>query len=218
MNLIYRYIATIFAITLTLSTANSSTDSRGVVADSHSLLKYQDISKDVHFGHRHAQRSADDIDIIVIHSCHYANVDSFSTEGCIKQFRKHRVAPHYLISRDGTVIKMVDESDIALHAGRSTLPGTQRTQLNKSSIGIEIINTRHTGPTYLQYHALRQLVKDICSRYAIRYVVRHSDIAPGRKDDPWCFNWQRFQYDVHQSMTYLQFPTSEPTLLAHHKH
>ena len=69
-----------------------------------------------------------------------------------------------------------------------------------------------------EIQALRQLVKDICSRYAIRYVVRHSDIAPGRKDDPWCFNWQRFQYDVHQSMAYLQFPTSEPTLLAHHKH
>jgi len=36
------------------------------------------------------------------------------------------------------------------------------------------------------------LVKDIKSRYNIKYVLRHSDIAPDRKTDPWNMNWADF--------------------------
>lgn len=216
MNFATRHIAILTILLLTIATASPRTDYNNEITGSQTFLMPKDISKQVNFGHRVANRAANDIDIIVIHSCHSIEADSFSTEGCINQFRKYHVAPHYLISRDGAVIKMVNESDIALHAGRSRLPGTNRTKLNDTSIGIEIINTKHSEPTYMQYRALYKLVSDICKRHPIRYVVRHSDIAPIRKDDPWCFNWQRFQYELHNTIEYLQFPSPATDAIASH--
>lgn len=207
MNLSARHIVSIATLLLTMATANPRTDYVSDAFDSQTFLMPKDISEQVNFGYRKAHRAANDIDIIVIHSCHSVETDSFNTEECINQFRRYHVSPHYLISRDGTVIKMVNESDIALHAGRSRLPGTSRTMLNNSSIGIEIINTKYSEPTYMQYRALYKLVSDICKRHPIRYVVRHSDIAPVRKDDPWCFDWQRFQDQLHDAIGYLQFPS-----------
>lgn len=219
MNLVTRYILTAIAVILTMSTANSVTDRDTDIIDASTFMVPKDITAEVDFGYGVANRKASDIDVIVVHSCHYLGTDSFSTEGCIEQFRECRVAPHYLISRDGSVIKMVDESNIARHAGRSLLPGTHRTGLNASSIGIEIINTRTVGPNYLQYRALCRLVKDICKRQNIHYVVRHSDIAPDRKDDPWCFNWHRFKSDISQTLSYLEFPSApinEPLMAQAH--
>lgn len=72
---------------------------------------------------------------------------------------------------------MVDEKNVAYHAGKSALPDGSRQFLNSSSIGIEVISMKRNGPTEAQYRALDELIKDICSRYNIRYLVRHSDIA-----------------------------------------
>jgi N-acetyl-anhydromuramyl-L-alanine amidase AmpD len=86
----------------------------------------------------------------------------------------------------------VGENNIAYHAGISSLPGTNRSNLNGSSIGIELINTTKTPPTEAQYQSLIRLIKEIKTRHDIRYIVRHSDIAPRRKTDPWMFNWESF--------------------------
>lgn len=215
MNPMKRHISTLLLILLTLVTAQSRTDADSEIVESPTFLIPKDITKDVNYGYREAKRSAADIDVIVIHSCYYAQADSFSTEGCISQFRQHNVSPHYIISRNGEIIKMVEEHNIAQHAGRSMLPGVGRTHLNDSSIGIEIVNTRTEGPNYIQYNALSRLVKDICMRNRIRYIVGHSDIAPTRKDDPWCFDWQRFSNHIHQSMAYIEFPAVNENLMAH---
>lgn len=133
------------------------------------------------------------IDIIVVHStCNMAK-DSFSILAVLKQFKSYGVCSHYIIGRTGEIYYTVDEHNVAYHAGQSELPGTNRTNLNTNSIGIEIINTPTTPPTDEQYQSLLYLVQDIKKRYPIKYVLRHSDIAPGRKTDPWMFNWEVFQ-------------------------
>lgn len=160
-------------------------------------LAIKDITAQVPYGHRKANRTAKDVDIIVIHSNYHVPSfseprDTFSTEGCIAQFKHYDVAAHYMVCRDATILRMVKEKDVAWQAGKSSLPGTNRTMLNPTSIGIEVVSTKTNGPTEAQYKALIALVKDICSRYEIKYLVRHADIAPTRRDDPWGFDWNWF--------------------------
>lgn len=106
------------------------------------------------------------------------------------------------------VIQLVDESGRAWHAGNSHWQG--REDLNDQSIGIEIVNVPHcmrdtnavdkqsrendvsrlcVFPDYdpKQIELLIQLSKDILKRnpdISPTAVVGHSDIAPGRKNDP----------------------------------
>jgi len=150
-----------------------------------------DLTAEVNFGHKEASNRT--IDIIVIHSTYAVNKDSFSIHAVLNEFKQYDVCSHYIIGRGGEIYSVVKENDIAYHAGVSLLPGTDRTNLNGSSIGIEIINTRKTPPTDAQYEALVHLVQDIKKRHPIKYVVRHSDIAPDRKTDPWLFEWPVFK-------------------------
>ncbi len=154
-------------------------------------LRMKDITRQTTYGHR-TMAPGRKVDIIVIHSSYHAAKDTFNTQGVIGQFRHYDVATHYLISRDGTVYKMVEEKDVAWQAGKSQLPGTQRTNLNTTSIGIEVMSTKHNGPTRAQYEALTALVAGIRQRHPIKYLLRHGDIAPARRDDPWGFNWPAF--------------------------
>lgn len=133
------------------------------------------------------------IDIIVIHSSHALGTDTFNVDGVIDLYNRYSVGAHYLIARNGDIYKLADENDIAFHAGESTLPADpSRHSLNKTSIGIEIINSNSNPPTEAQYESLAMIVEDIQSRRAIKYIYGHSDIAPSRKTDPWAFDWKRF--------------------------
>ena len=38
---------------------------------------------------------------------------------------------------------------------------------------------------------LKKLLADIETRQTIKHILGHSDIAPGRKSDPWGFNWKK---------------------------
>lgn len=134
--------------------------------------------------------SRQDIDIIVVHTNYYADIDTFNTTGCILQLLRYDVAPHYMITRDNKILYMVNEDLIAWHAGKSRLPGTDRDSLNAFSIGIEIIAHPDAPPTRSQCDLLVRLICDIRKRHPIRYLMRHSDISPGRKTDPWNINWQ----------------------------
>lgn len=49
------------------------------------------------------------------------------------------VSIHYLVSRDGTILQLVDENRRAWHAGASWWGG--QTDMNSASIGIELDNT-----------------------------------------------------------------------------
>jgi len=107
-----------------------------------------------------------------------------------------KVSCHYLIAEDGQILRMVDESKRAWHAGRSSWRGVQ--EVNATSIGIEIVNPGHEFgyrpfPDE-QMDALIPLVADIVRRHDIprANVVGHSDVAPARKRDPGeLFDWAR---------------------------
>lgn len=130
------------------------------------------------------------IDTIVIHSSYNAvGDDVHDLEDIIyKEYKPYGVSPHYIISRTGKVYRLVEEKNIAYHAGESEMPDG-RTGVNAFSIGIEIVNTKSEKPNDEQYEALGNLLAYLKGEYKIKYVLGHSDIAPGRKDDPWNFDW-----------------------------
>jgi N-acetylmuramoyl-L-alanine amidase len=108
------------------------------------------------------------------------------------------VSSHYLVRDDPPVIyRLVDEGRRAWHAGVSSWQGN--TNLNSSSIGIEIVNFGDRNGGWQDYpkaqmDAVIALVKDIVKRHNIRpdRIVGHSDIAPQRKTDPGPrFPWKR---------------------------
>ncbi|MBB6122315.1 N-acetylmuramoyl-L-alanine amidase [Sphingobium subterraneum] len=99
-----------------------------------------------------------------------------------------KVSAHYVVTEDGQIVRMVDESKRAWHAGKSWWRGTS--DVNSASIGIEIVNPGHEWGyrpfPETQMAALIPLVHQIVTRHRITRgnVVGHSDIAPGRKQDP----------------------------------
>jgi N-acetylmuramoyl-L-alanine amidase len=106
------------------------------------------------------------------------------------------VSAHYLIWEDGSIDQLVAESDRAWHAGRGSWKG--ESDLNSASIGIEIVNPGHDGgsPPFPepQIAATIALARDVCVRWGIapERVLAHSDVAPGRKQDPGeAFPWER---------------------------
>lgn len=132
------------------------------------------------------------IDMLVIH---YTGLPS--TEISLRRMcdPTTEVSAHYLIDERGLIYQLVAEKDRAWHAGVSYWAGELDT--NSRSIGIELQNPGHewgyTPFPHLQMEALRELSQDIVARYQIskRLVLGHSDIAPGRKNDPGhLFNWK----------------------------
>lgn len=129
------------------------------------------------------------IDTVIIHSSYDAlGDDPFDVGGIIDEYKDYGVSAHYLIGRDGTIYRLVEEKNIAWHAGVAKVPDG-RTDVNSFSIGIEMINTKTDKFTSDQYSALNKLLGQIKSNYDIKYVLGHDQVAPGRKDDPWNIEW-----------------------------
>ena len=105
-----------------------------------------------------------------------------------------RVSAHFVIRRDGTLLQFVDCNARAWHAGASAF--RDRSNCNDFSIGIELEGTDERPYTGSQYRMLSSLINALGSRYPIRDVAGHSDIAPGRKTDPGpSFDWRRMRRD-----------------------
>ena len=106
-----------------------------------------------------------------------------------------KVCAHYMVEEDGRTFQLADEAKRAWHAGVSHWAG--ETNVNSASIGIEIVNGGHDYglPDFpdVQINAVIALSKSIMTRHNIssKNVLGHSDIAPGRKQDPGeKFPWQ----------------------------
>ena len=98
------------------------------------------------------------------------------------------VSSHYLIKKSGEIIKLVPDTYIAWHAGKSSWKRYK--SLNKNSIGIEITNPGHEF-NYRKYSikqisSLLKLSKFLIKKYNInpKNILGHSDVAPDRKKDP----------------------------------
>ncbi len=127
---------------------------------------------------------------------HYTGMGS--AEGAIRWLAdpKSEVSCHYVVLEDGTIVQMVAEARRAWHAGAGSWQG--ESDINSRSIGIEIVNGGHDFglPDYpeSQLRSVIALSRDIVRRRGIAAarVLAHSDIAPGRKNDPGeKFPWER---------------------------
>lgn len=105
------------------------------------------------------------------------------------------VSSHFLIRRDGSVIRYVPTDKRAWHAGVSLWKGHER--CNDFSIGIELEGSDDVPFAEPQYEALTNLTREIFRRYGELDIAGHSDIAPGRKTDPgpW-FDWGRYRASI----------------------
>lgn len=103
-----------------------------------------------------------------------------------------QVSAHYVICKDGTVHHMLNDLLRAHHSGVSKWGNT--TDLNSSSIGIELDNNGFEVFTEPQLNSLLILLDRLKKAYSIPVsnFIGHGDIAPTRKNDPnWRFPWQR---------------------------
>jgi len=168
-----------------------------------SQTKLKIVDKTVNFGMRTTQLR--NIDVIIIHSVYNASGgDIYDIDLIIRQFSRYHVSSHYVIGREGTIYQLVKEKNVSFHAGQSSLPDG-RMGANTCSIGIELMDSVGDAPTELQIRSLTALVKDIKTRYPIKYVLRHSDIAPGRKTDPWNMDWNDFLRRIGDKNTLINF-------------
>lgn len=99
-----------------------------------------------------------------------------------------KVSAHYMVEEDGRVFQLVDERHRAWHAGVGYWRG--QTDINSASVGIEIVNGGHDSGLPSFPHTQIGTVIELCQKMIRRYclgpwnIVGHSDIAPGRKQDP----------------------------------
>ena len=102
--------------------------------------------------------------------------------------KSSKVSCHYLIKKNGAIIKIVPDLYIAWHAGISSWKKDK--SLNSNSIGIEISNPGHDYKyenfSQKQIASIIDLSKKLKKKYKIKKenILGHSDIAPLRKKDP----------------------------------
>ena len=130
-------------------------------------------------------RKNKDIRVIVIH---YTGMQSKIAAIRRLLSTRYKVSCHYLISREGEILKMLDENKTAWHAGKSKWKNFNN--LNKNSIGIELVNKGHEfGYEDFKKKQINKLI-ELCLNLKRKYkinnsnIIGHSDIAPLRKKDP----------------------------------
>jgi N-acetylmuramoyl-L-alanine amidase len=116
-----------------------------------------------------------------------------STDQTIRTFTvkgQSQVSAHYVVGRDGKVVQMVNDLLRAHHAGIGRWGND--TDLNSSSIGIEIDNDGFEPYTDAQIRGVIKVLAVLKKRYKIPAAnfIGHSDIAPSRKPDPHDFPWK----------------------------
>ena len=130
-------------------------------------------------------RRLKDIQYLIIH---YTGMQSARVSMERLKNPNSKVSCHYFINRNGDIYKMIDDTKVAWHAGKSKWKNIKN--LNKYSIGIEIQNKGH----FINYQSFPKkqiapliiLIKSLLKKYKIKKnnVLGHSDIAPLRKKDP----------------------------------
>ncbi len=157
------------------------------------------VQNPVTFGFQSTTTATRAVDTIIVHATYNPTLKTQTFAGALVEWKDNKVSPHYAIDKAGTIYQLVAEKNIAWHAGVSALPNGD-TNVNSRSIGIELVYSNKETPTAAQYASLQYLVKNIESRYTIKYVLGHEQIAPGRKIDPWNFDYTKIT-DVFKPAT-----------------
>ena len=120
-------------------------------------------------------------DFVIIH-----HTAQNSCEQTLRTFTLSRtqVSAHYVICKDGIVHHMLNDYLRGWHAGLSRWGSL--TDVNSSSIGIEIDNNGREAFTDQQMSGLLILLDTLKRKYNIPAAnfIGHADIAPSRKNDP----------------------------------
>ncbi|SVD52550.1 uncharacterized protein METZ01_LOCUS405404 [marine metagenome] len=131
------------------------------------------------------KRLNNSIKVIIIH---YTGMQS-ERESMVRLCNpKSKVSSHFVINQNGKIYRLVQDNQIAWHAGKSCW--AQYKNLNKNSIGIELVNKGHQfGYTTFkkkQLSSLTKICKSLIKKYKIKKknVIGHSDVSPLRKIDP----------------------------------
>ena len=118
-----------------------------------------------------------------------------------EEIRGVEVSAHLLVRRTGELLQFVNFDQRAWHAGQSCYQG--RDNCNDFSIGIELEGADDDPYTDAQYAALTALTEVLISHYPAlspTRIVGHSDIAPGRKQDPGPhFEWAAYLKSVEST-------------------
>ncbi len=119
-----------------------------------------------------------------------------------RQIEGLRASSHVLIGRDGQLTQYVPFGERAWHAGLSQY--RTRSGCNDFSIGVELEGADQVPYTDAQYGQLVELIASLLAAYpslAPEHIVGHSDVAPGRKSDPWpSFEWPRLRAQLNERL------------------
>ena len=133
----------------------------------------------------HGDRKGRDVSMVILH---YTGMKT--SQEALDRMRDpdSSVSAHYMIEENGRAHQLVGEDRRAWHAGVSWWQGEE--DINSISIGIELVNKGHEWGYQdfpdEQIDTLLDLLRTIRQRYPIpaSRVLGHSDVAPGRKEDP----------------------------------
>ena len=144
---------------------------------------------------------------------------ALNDEKSLRVLTRDNVSVHYVVTTkdDDPIFSLVPDNERAWHAGKSSFDG--RTNINDSSIGIEIVNFGYNTNlpftpiednkmnfrpkdyyyefTDAQIKKVAFLVTYLKEQYKVndKYIVAHSDIAPQRKQDPGpYFPWKELYF------------------------
>ncbi|RXF71858.1 N-acetylmuramoyl-L-alanine amidase [Arcticibacter tournemirensis] len=112
-----------------------------------------------------------------------------SCDQTLKTFvlQRTQVSAHYVVCKDGTVHHMLNDYLRAWHAGAAKWGSL--TDVNSTSIGIELDNNGNEPFSESQINSLILLLEKLKKNYSIPTAnfIGHADIAPRRKPDPNAF-------------------------------
>ena len=100
------------------------------------------------------------------------------TTGSLRKVHTNGEA-HYLVDTGGKVYRIIHRDRVAYHCGRSMWEGT--TDLDRFTVGIEVVGYHHKDITAAQYTALKELLAQLQQIYRIpdERVLTHSMVAYG---------------------------------------
>lgn len=177
-------------------------------ASANTILDYQD-----HLNPSFAKRRRQDTRFIVIHSTECGLPSALRTLSRGKLLENGRLTQgghaHYLLSRSGTIYRILDPAYRADHAGLSMWTGIE--DLSDHSLGIELEGFHDVPFTASQYRSLRWLVgvlrrrfhvasRDVLEHWRVAYALPnrfHSRSSRGRKRDPGLGNFDRRRAGLH---------------------
>ena len=154
-------------------------------------------------------------DLVVIHYTAMESADVACARLCDPQYE---VSAHYLIDEFGEVSQLVAEEMRAWHAGTGSWGAVS--DVNSRSIGIELANSGFAPFSEGQMQSLENVLTGVMARWSIppERIIGHSDMSPGRKNDPGRrFDWRRLArlgLSVWPEVEQCSSPSEEAFLLA----